>query len=235
MDVLLIHGTTQSPAGWDLLSDALVKRGHRVHLVDLPSDQPEWRADDYAALAAAQAPDTHAPVLVAHSAAGLLMPAIATRLKAARMVWLAATVPDPGGLSFTEEARSHGAEMFTDEWRTLTEPPTADPVTAAYFLFHDCDLATVRWALATVRLFYPAGAYAERMPRSGDCPPSTFILPRDDRAVRAEWMRRTCRERLDIEPIEVDGGHCPHVSRPDEIAEIIDRSVERVPSESAGS
>ena len=28
-------------------------------------------------------------------------------------------------------------------------------------------------------------------------------------------------ERLDIEPIEIPGGHCPNVSRPERLAEIL--------------
>jgi pimeloyl-ACP methyl ester carboxylesterase len=35
-------------------------------------------------------------------------------------------------------------------------------------------------------------------------------------------MARAARDRLGIDPIFVDGGHCPHVSRPEEIAAIID-------------
>jgi pimeloyl-ACP methyl ester carboxylesterase len=35
-------------------------------------------------------------------------------------------------------------------------------------------------------------------------------------------MRRTARERLGVEAVEIDAGHCPHVSRPDEVAAIIE-------------
>jgi pimeloyl-ACP methyl ester carboxylesterase len=225
MDVVLIHGTTQSPDGWGRLADALGDRGHRVHLLDLPVDQPDLHADDYAAIAAAQAPDVADPIVVAHSAGGLLLPAIAHRLGAVHMVWLSATVPDTSGeRSFVEEVREYGADMFGAEWLALREPPTIDLVVAAYFLFHDCDLATLQWALTTVRLFYPAGVYQERMPGSRDWPPSTFVMPRSGRSLRPEWMRKTARERLGVEPVEVDGGHCPHVSRPAQIADIIEQN-----------
>ena len=42
MEFVLVHGTTQSPAGWDRLVGALGARGHRVTLIDLPAGQPEW-------------------------------------------------------------------------------------------------------------------------------------------------------------------------------------------------
>lgn len=37
--------------------------------------------------------------------------------------------------------------------------PTTDPVLATYFLFHDCDLATLRWALTTLRASLPRSFY----------------------------------------------------------------------------
>ena len=224
MNIVLIHGTTQAPAGWLALSTILTNNGHRVRLVDLPIDQPDLLAEDYADIAATQCGDADAPVVVAHSAGGLVLPAIGRRLNAAHLVWLSATIPDPTGQrSFAEEISAYGAEMFGREWLELREPPTVDPVVSAYFLFHDCDLQTLRWALSTVRLFYPAAVYHEKSPTFDGLAPSTFVLPRAGRSLRPDWMRTTARQRLGIEAVEVDAGHCPHVSRPDVVAEIIER------------
>jgi pimeloyl-ACP methyl ester carboxylesterase len=226
MDVVLIHGTTQDATGWHGLSRIMTDHGHRVRLVDLPVDQPDLLAKEYAELAAAQSGDVDGPVVVAHSAGGLLLPAIGRRLNAARLVWVSATIPDPTGQrSFAEEVREYGEEMFNREWLELREPPTADPVLSTYFLFHDCDLPTLRFALSTVRLFYPAAVYNERPLMVDVPPPCTFILPRAGRSLRPEWMRRTARERLGVEAVEIDAGHCPHVSRPDEVAAIIEATL----------
>ncbi len=35
----------------------------------------------------------------------------------------------------------------------------------------------------------------------------------------ATWMRAVVRERLGMTPDEIDGGHCPALSRPGELAE----------------
>jgi pimeloyl-ACP methyl ester carboxylesterase len=48
------------------------------------------------------------------------------------------------------------------------------------------------------------------------------IVPRSDRTIRASWMERAADDRLGVSAIIVDGGHCPHVSRPVQVAEIID-------------
>jgi len=49
--------------------------------------------------------------------------------------------------------------------------------------------------------------------------PTRYLLCRDDRMFPAEWTRRVVRERLGISPDEIDGGHCPFLSRPKELAE----------------
>ncbi|HEY4281337.1 MAG TPA: alpha/beta fold hydrolase [Conexibacter sp.] len=49
--------------------------------------------------------------------------------------------------------------------------------------------------------------------------PTRHLLCRDDRMFPAGWMRAVVRERLGIEPDEIDGGHCPALSRPRALAE----------------
>jgi pimeloyl-ACP methyl ester carboxylesterase len=49
--------------------------------------------------------------------------------------------------------------------------------------------------------------------------PTRYLLFRDDRWHPAGWTRRMVRERLGIEADEMDGGHCPFLSRPRELAE----------------
>jgi pimeloyl-ACP methyl ester carboxylesterase len=49
--------------------------------------------------------------------------------------------------------------------------------------------------------------------------PTRYLLCRDDRVFPADWTRRMVRERLGITPDEIDGGHCPFLSRPKELVE----------------
>jgi pimeloyl-ACP methyl ester carboxylesterase len=49
--------------------------------------------------------------------------------------------------------------------------------------------------------------------------PTRYLLCRDDRLFPAEWTRRVVRERLGIEAEEIEGGHCPFLSRPRELAD----------------
>jgi pimeloyl-ACP methyl ester carboxylesterase len=222
VEFVLVHGTTQSPAGWDRLAGALGARGHRVTLIDLPPAQPEWTVIDYACEAAAQAGrPADRRVVVGHSGAGVLLPAVAGAVRASAAVWLAAYVPDlTGGRSMAQDITADRDAMFHPDW--LGVDPTSDPQLALRFLFHDCDPQTQQWALGTLRLFNPGlPVYQHRpepLPSTVSC---AFILPTHDRTLRPTWLRQAARQRLDAEPMEVDAGHCPHVSRPEAVADIL--------------
>ena len=218
MDFLLVHGSTQSPRGYDRLAAALHDRGHRSVAVDLPRDRPEWTADRYAEAVREQARELSEPVLVVHSAAGAVAPAVAAATGARHIAWLATVLPDPGRSLLDEIGVDDG--MFDAEWRDWGA--LDNQVETAYFLYHDCDLATLRWALSTVRLWSPRTVFAETAP-ARRLPPSTYVLPTGDRTLTPEWMRRAARERLGVDAVEVPGGHCPHVSRPEQVATLLDR------------
>jgi pimeloyl-ACP methyl ester carboxylesterase len=49
--------------------------------------------------------------------------------------------------------------------------------------------------------------------------PTRVLLCRDDRLFPASYLRRVARERLGITPDEIDGGHTPALSRPEELAD----------------
>lgn len=222
----MLHGTTQTPACWQPLSASLEEHGHRTFAADLPTDRPDWQAEDYAEEVARQFPGTANPVVIAHSGSGLLAPATARRLGARHLVWIGALIADlTGSMSMMEELADHGEEMFPPEWFEWSGADLlAEPAVSAYFLFHDCNLEQLKFALSTLRLFQPQGAFTQRH-RHDDLPDSTVIVPGQDRTIRPEWMSRTARERLGVTPIEIDGDHCPHIPRAQEIAEIVLRRV----------
>lgn len=220
-DIVLVHGSTQTAAGFWRLTGALQRRGHRVLTVDVPGAAAA-ASSHYADLLAAQLPeDLYRPVVAAHSAAGLLLPALAARLDAGHQVWMAAAVPDHAGRrSLLDEVRADPTALFQPEWVGLD--PTTDPVLATYFLFHDADLATLREALPTVAGCDLSTIYAETPPVSPRLRSSTYLLPVGDRALRSEAMHRMARDRLAAEPVQLPGGHNNYVGHPEAVADAID-------------
>jgi len=49
--------------------------------------------------------------------------------------------------------------------------------------------------------------------------PTRFVLGRDDRFFPADFQRRVAKERLWLTPDEIDSGHLPALSRPQELVE----------------
>jgi hypothetical protein len=88
-----------------LLVSELEARGHRGICVDLPTDEPAASANRYADLIADVVPEMEAPIVVAHSASGLFLPLLPARVKVARLVYLAAVIPQPGQ-SFMDQYKS---------------------------------------------------------------------------------------------------------------------------------
>jgi pimeloyl-ACP methyl ester carboxylesterase len=198
--------------------------------VELPSDEPDLGTADYAEIVVQQLDNPEQPVVVAHSGSGVLLPATARALEARRQVWLAAWVPDPNA-SFVEEVTRHAETAFNPDW--IGKDPTTDAAVAAHFLYHDCDPHTLEWALSTRRLFVPIAAFNEHISLNDDSP-STYIVATEDRTIRPDWQRRMARERLRVEPIEIRSGHCPNVSQPDLLADILLASSD-LPSSTATS
>jgi imidazolonepropionase-like amidohydrolase len=125
------------------LAAALERDGHAAHAVDLPTDQPDLTPEEYAQIVREQAAGAVRPIVVAHSASGILLPAAARALDARHQVWLAAWVPGAEA-SLDQEVRRDPAAVFNPDW--LGKDPTDDPAVATEFLFHDCDAETLEWA-----------------------------------------------------------------------------------------
>ena len=218
---MLVHGTTQSAAGFAPLADALEPTGHRVVCLEVPT-RTATTAAGYAELLASQVPDdVDEPIVVAHSAAGLILPALARRLGAGHQVWLAAMVADYARRrSLLDELRADPTAMFHPEWIGVDHPST-DPVLATYFLFHDADLPTLQAALPTVASCDLGAIYAETPVEDPARLPSTYLLPADDRTLTRSAMQRMSRERLGVVPIVIPGGHNCYFAHPHDVAEAI--------------
>lgn len=202
----------------------LTARGHAVDAPDLPKRAPEWKLVDYAA-EIARAASEPGSVVVAHSFSGVFLPLLPELCESPRLVFLAAVIPEPG--KSVREQFAEDAGMFAPGWIEAGSrwfDTSQQAGLAREFLFHDCDDATLAWALETVELFdtrhlvtEPASFAEWRRVRTAS------IVATDDRTLTADWGRRATRRLLGQPPIEIQAGHCPHVSRAREIADILER------------
>src|SRR5215471_1910325 len=95
----LIHGSAQSPRGWDLLTPELQRRGHDVLLADPPAGvtQLPWQAYGDAILAACGSAKN--VIVVGASMSGIFLPLVAAQSQCvSKMVFDAGMIP-PLGIS----------------------------------------------------------------------------------------------------------------------------------------
>lgn len=205
----LIHGAGDSAAHWYLLEPELRARGHEVVAMDLPCEDESARFADYAEAAASAIGERGPVTVVAQSLGGFTAPLLCDRVAVELIVLIAGMVPLPGERG--------------DDWSANTGYPGADGASEAEIFFNDVPEEVAREAMRGGRRQadgigrepWPLEAWPEV--------PTRYLLCSRDRMFPPEWMRRVVRERLGIEPDEIDGGHCPALSRPRELADRLDR------------
>jgi len=229
-NLVLVHGSYHGAWCWDRLAPELERLGHRVMAVDLPVSDPAAGGSEYADAIEAQVDWSEPPVLVAHSSSGLVAPIVAARRPVRQIVFIAAMLPKPG-MSANEQRAAEPIDgptpLTTAEWTDLGDGVwSVGPNTAREMFFPDAAPADAAWATAQMR----PQAYRvmnEITPLMGwPDVQSAYIVCREDRATNPEWGRRAARERLGVEPVEIDGGHSPFITRPMELAALIDSIIE---------
>jgi hypothetical protein len=96
------------------------------------------------------------------------------------------------------------------------------PNTATELFFHDAPAAAARWATQRLRpQSYRVLSETTPLTVWPDVE-SRSIVCRDDRALNPDWVRVASRERLGVQPIELGGAHSPFLTRPNELAQVLD-------------
>jgi len=206
---VLIHGAGSDAWYWHLVEPRLRSLGHDVVAVDLPCDDDSAGFEEYAEVVVDAARNRADIVLVAQSLGGFTAPLVSSRVDVRLIVLVAAMVPSPG--------ESAG------EWWTNTGHEFPDPFDPAVVFTHDLppDLAA-----ETGEHVRPQSGTPFEQPWPLDAwpdVPTRFLLCRDDRFFPADFLRRVVRERLDIEPDQMSGGHLPALAHPDELVQWLER------------
>jgi pimeloyl-ACP methyl ester carboxylesterase len=226
----LVHGAWHGAWCWERLAPELEARGHRVVAVDLPSDDATATFETYAEVVVQALDAEKDVVVVGHSLAGLTIPLVAARRPVRRLVYLCGLAPVPGR-SFTEQLSVEPDTLLPDYRAGLGEPDDAgrtrwqDEALARAVLYADCGERDAGAAFARLR---PQA----RTPHAQPCPlealpeaPRTYVVCEEDRMVNPGRARKVARERLDADLVELPGGHSPFLSRPGELAAVLDQAA----------
>ena len=210
----LIHGAGDVGWSWHLVEAELRRRGHDVVAPDLPGDDDALTLDNYADAVVAAVGSCRDLVVVGHSFGGFTAPLVATRLPADALIYVSAMVPAPG-------------EPPGDWWANtgFRASGVEDPYEAFYHgVPHD--LATR--ALAHERAHPSAASMAATFPLAALPDVLTrFVLCTEDRFFPPDFMRRVVAERLGVVPDEIAASHGVALSRPVELADLLERAGRR--------
>ena len=213
----LVHGAWHGGWAWDLLRAELEALGHRVIAPDLPCEDVDAGAAEYAGVVTDALDGDEQTVLVGHSLGGVTIPLVPARMR----VYVCAYVPQPGRSVIDRGSDAFGLGFGSSTVRDdRARSYWPDPETAAR------------------DLQYPAafGALAKRLRRQARRPsiepspvdrlheaPSAYIVCSRDRAIPPSWQRQVAHAELGVQPVELESGHSPMLSCPRELAAILDR------------
>jgi pimeloyl-ACP methyl ester carboxylesterase len=209
----LVHGGAHGSWCWARVVDALHEGGHRGIAVDLPCEDDQAGAAEYAAVVSRSLSGIDdAVVVVGHSLGGLTIPLVALTRPVARLIFVAALLPVPGKSLRDQQAvephmmfpYSGGRPGLRDRFYNTCSP-------------EDTDEAMTRIRDQALK------PYIEPSPLSQwPAVPCSYIVCGEDHACNPDWARSAARERLGTEPIELSGtGHSPFIDRPAELAGLL--------------
>ena len=227
---VLLHGAWHGAWCWDRLRPVLEAHGHAVVTPELPYDVAGTGRADY--LAALDAVLDQAParpggaVVVAHSMSGLVAPLAAGRPGVAALILLAAMVPRPGAAWLEAGPAPYAAAMreragrmrFDDELRSSWD---AGDATALFY--NDATAADAAAAVARLR---PNASlvYGEQCPALPERRvPAAYVSCTRDQAVDGAWNAAAAAELLAASEHEIDAGHSPFWTAPEELAALLEK------------
>lgn len=218
---VLIHGAGDVGWYWHRLEAELRARGHDVVAPDLPGDDESLGLDDYADAVVAAVGDRRDLVVVAQSFGGFTAPLVAVRLPVDALVFVAGMVPFPGEAPGDWWDRTgHRKAVEEQAARDGGATGSEDPYVSFY---HDVPRELAAQALSKERA-HPSAACAvapwplEALPDV----PTHFVLCTEDHFFPPDFLRRTVADRLGVVPDEIASGHCVALSRPKELADILE-------------
>ena len=204
----MIHGSGDVGWYWHLVADDLRSRGHDVATPDLPCEDDSAGLADYTDVVLDAVGGRDELVVVAQSSGAYVAPLVCARTRVELLVLVAGLVPAPGEAAEDWWANT-GYEPVRGEW-------SGDEAATFYHdvppeLAEEAMRRSRRQSDTPAREPWPLAAWPDV--------PTRFVLCRDDRLLPPDFLRGVVRERLGIEPDEIDGGHCVALSRPAELAE----------------
>jgi pimeloyl-ACP methyl ester carboxylesterase len=218
-NVVLVHGAFADGSGWRGVADILVKDGYAVTVVQEPLTS---LADDVAATKRVLDLQGGPAILVGHSYGGVVITEAGNAPNVAGLVYIAAFIPDQGesalGLLSTAPAANNDIRATKDDFLYLD--PAAFPADFAA----DLPPAEANFMAHSQMMLAKAAATASVTTAAWHQKKSWALVASLDHNINPDLERRMAK-RAGSETIEVPGSHAVYVSKPQDVARLIERAA----------
>src|SRR5580704_10954415 len=218
-NVVLVHGAFADGSGWQRVADILVKDGFTVSVVQEPLTS---LADDVAATKRVLELQQGPTLLVGHSYGGVVITEAGNAPNVVGLVYIAAFIPDQGesALALLSQAPAANNDIRATKDDFLYLDPAAFPAdfaadvppAEASFMAHSQPMLAKSAAVAPVT----TAAWHQKK--------SWALIATQDRNLNPD-LERTMAKRAGSETIEVAGSHAVYVSKPKDVARLIERAA----------
>lgn len=219
-NIVLVHGAFADGSGWRGVYDRLTAKGYKVSIVQNPLTS---LADDVAATRRVLARQDGPTILVGHSYGGTVITEAGNDPKVAGLVYVAALAPDTGESTGDQFAEIPAPPGFVIE-------PQADGfgfVNLAKFKagfaadINNADAAFMRDSQVPIAM----SAFGDKVTKAAwRVKPSWFVVATEDGAIDPKLLRKTAT-RIGAEAVEIKGSHVVFLSRPQAVADVIDKAA----------
>ena len=216
MPFALVHGAWHGAWCFELLEQELQQRGESTLSMDLPIDDPDLGAPDYAKVVADALADVNDDIiLLGHSMGGLVIPLVPELRPIQQLIYLSGAIRPPGQMIASKLAGEPLTSTVDEQGRLV-----ADHDSAIEQFYPDVEPSLAEWAVSMLR---PQSPKVIREP-GPETPwpelPVAAIVGTED-IWQLDQYQQTCRDLLGIEAILIPGGHSPFLAQPAELAELL--------------
>ena len=218
-NVVLVHGAFADGSGWRRVVDILGKDGYTVSVVQEPLTS---LADDVAATRRVLDLQQGPTLLVGHSYGGVVITEAGNAPVVAGLVYIAAFIPDQGesAVSLLSTAPAANNDMRATKDDFLYLDPAAYPADFAA----DLPAAEAKFMAHSQAMLAKAAGGAPVTTAAWHQKKSWALVATLDHNINPD-LERSMAKRAGSETIEVPGSHAVYVSKPEDVARLIERAA----------
>lgn len=218
-NVVIVHGAFADGSGWRQVAAILVKDGYTVSVVQEPLTS---LADDVAATKRVLDLQPGPTLLVGHSYGGVVITEAGDASNVVGLVYIAAFIPDQGqsALDLLSQAPAPNKDMRATKDDFLYLDPAAFPADFAA----DVPLAEAHFMAHSQPMLAKVAAAAQVTTAAWHQKKSWALVATRDRNINPD-LERSMAKRAGSETIEVPGSHAVYLSKPNDVARLIERAA----------